>query len=647
MIRDSRSSASLPTAGLALAFVLLVVLANGYEFGTSDHAIHVPFAEIALDPEWYAGDLLTEALPHHLSIFSHVVGALGRVLPYPLVFGALHLFSLFALGVALIQLTRTLWESERAVPAVLLSAAVARVSLGGVETLDPRLLHRGFALPIELFSLYLVLAGRSVGGFLLAGLALSIHAPSAVPVLIGLAVAQATFARQEGWKGWLSPLAALPTAAPVLWPTLREGGAPLFARMDDAWWSIISVRLGHHVDPAQWPIGFFVLFGATVVVTVLALAAAPPQKPVRLGFFVFMGALLAWTAIAGLGAPRLGLALLHQFEPWETTRLLVLLGHAAAAAWIAELRPADSASAALRVAALAVLVLGQPVALLLPALLLDRAGGGGILALGTAGTRLAWSWLVAMVTATALSRADAGGVLDVLDGFALGRQGPVRPGWLLDVGPAAALVAVGAFVLRDTLLRGDFAPEDWPKRAAKPGFRLSVAAAFVLAGQAPADGHQSARLILTGPGGETGAAGRAARSLLPPGSVLAGPPSVMHELRPHLRQGVVVSWKDGGEALFDRDFAMRWRSRLSDACACDPLQPLPPEPREASLTQAEIRRRIDAGQFAMSAEVQRDVALRAGATHLLLATFDASSRIPGQEPIWRNAAYHLYAIAPR
>lgn len=635
---------------LGAGFAVLSLLANGYEFGTSDHAIHLPFADMVLHPERWKGDLLLEAFPRHRSLFSYLFAAFAFVLGPALAAAVLHLAALCGTGAALTLLARRLWDGDRVVPAVLLATAPAHLALGGVDTFDPRLLHRGVALPVELLSLWLLLSGRSAGAFLLAGFAVTLHAPSGVACAVALLLAQLSFVRQEGPRALGPPLLSLVGAAPILVPMFRaEGLRPLLVPMDERWWSVLAARLGHHVDPAQWPIGHFVLFGATVVLAALSIATAPPQRAARTPFVLWLlGLLLVVAGPAFVTGPS-GPALLLQLEPWQASRLVVLLGVAATAAWIAELRPADAPSAALRVAAFVLVAVGQPVAALPVLILLRHAGSGGIVALGKTQAYVGALWFAAILLGSALSAWASVETVPWLAGFDVGREGPVRLGWFLDVGPAAALLLAGAVAVRGQLLSGSSAlqPEDWVSAKASRGLRWTVAAALLLAGRLPADGRSGSRFLPLGPRSEMAEAAQAAASLLPEGSLLAGPPHLLHEARPYLPVAMVVTWKDGGEALFDRDVAMRWLARLESACGCEPLRPPDATPREAAHVQAEFRRRIGAGQFAIRPEGQLRAAQEARATHLFVSSFDPKSLLPGQEPIWRNAAYHLYAVAPR
>ncbi len=49
---------------------------------------------------------------------------------------------------------------------------------------------------------------------------------------------------------------------------------------------------------------------------------------------------------------------------------------------------------------------------------------------------------------------------------------------------------------------------------------------------------------------------------VPPGALVAVPPHALPSVRVHGSRPVFVTWKDGGEALFDRDFALEWARRM-------------------------------------------------------------------------------------
>ena len=97
-----------------------------------------------------------------------------------------YLAALLATGAALFHLSMVLWKSRITALLTLLVLAPAQFALGGVSTLDPLLLNRTAALPLEIFSIAALAAGRSPLSFAVLGLAANLHIPSAAALAAAL-----------------------------------------------------------------------------------------------------------------------------------------------------------------------------------------------------------------------------------------------------------------------------------------------------------------------------------------------------------------------------------------------------------------------------------------------------------------------------
>jgi hypothetical protein len=385
----------------ALAGVLFAALATGLDgavWGVGDHGIFAAFARPALPP-----DGLAEAARHHPS----VLWTIARWLPgggITLLLGLLAARA--ATGAALFGLASTL-AGRRAAWSAIVLLAPAFPALGGAPTHDPLLLPRGVALPFELLALTAALRGKTA--WPLAAAALLIHAPSGA----------ATFAAVAAIAPGRGVLLAGLGAALLIGPSWG-------ARIDPAWWEIVVLRVGHHVDPACFPALEWATAAATCGLAALG-AARRDAVGTRLRRAVLALALFGPVLSLGLGRAG-GLAVAHQVEPWQASRLLVFVAISSAVA------------SRHRIAFV----------LLWASLLAARAG---------------------------------------LPGRAFGDPGD-------------------------------------PDERAVAGFLR----------------------------GETGA--------------VRVPPQAFGDLRAHAPNPVTLTWKDGGEALFDRDFAFRWRAEMLAAAPC-------------------------------------------------------------------------------
>ena len=107
-----------------------------------------------------------------------------------------------------------------------------------------------------------------------------------------------------------------------------------------------------------------------------------------------------------------------------------------------------------------------------------------------------------------------------------------------------------------------------------------------------------------------------------------------------------MTWKDGGEALFARAVALEWKTRLEAACDCKPLEEALPLDAEPGVRLRILRDRIEEGLHKASPETEAKAARAAGATHLVLWSFEPASVLEGREPLRRTESYHVYELGP-
>lgn len=277
------------------------------------------FVASAAGSEAFARDLLAGRARSHPTVAWWLLGGLRGVGVPPLAgYLGLHLLSLFALGWVVASLARLLAPGKQSVwLASVLAVAPAQAALGGAPTLDPLFLPRGAALPLELGAVVLFLAGARSRAFAFGGMALLMHAPSAVATLAGLGGA------------WLldrsdhrAPLAAIPGALLAL--TLASGADLTTPTLDPGAWVLLRARLGHHLDPVQFPPSAWALaFAWTGVAWGASRSLGSPYGRSVGGL---LGGLLLWSLLAGVAGPALRLRLLLNLEPWQGLRIVMVLG---------------------------------------------------------------------------------------------------------------------------------------------------------------------------------------------------------------------------------------------------------------------------------------------------------------------------------
>ena len=252
-----------------LGLAASAVAVNGYSFGTTDQAIHLTFLRVLTDPGTLAGDLVADHAAAHPSLWWHLlaplVGALGWERLPALYLGA-WLAALAATFLLLHRLAEALhgrtWLALVA-PALLVAF---RLCPGHVRTFEPELINRTLAEPLLLGALLLGLRGRVVLAATIAGLAADLHATTALHGAVGLAgLALADPALRRRWPAMAG--AFLLAAAPLGVLLARRGAGPLW--VDAAWWQVLAWRMPHHLMPARWPAGLWILAGLQLTLWVM------------------------------------------------------------------------------------------------------------------------------------------------------------------------------------------------------------------------------------------------------------------------------------------------------------------------------------------------------------------------------------------
>jgi len=509
---------------VSVAFAGLALALNGYVFGEADHAIHLCFLDLQSHPQRWEGDLLAASSRHHHSLFWALQAPLAELLSVPLWTAIGYLAALIATGAAIFHLSMVLWKSRAIAILTLVVLAPSQFALGGALTLDPLLLNRTAALPLEVFAIAALVSRRTTLSFALLGIAANLHVPSASGLAAALtAVHLLRCLRQRGvrgvdWREALAPLACPLLASPVLALWLLDGGASGASLwVDPAWRAVLELRMSHHLFASSWPAEHWLIMSAWILAGMFALAVRGIDEERRL-LFSLIAALCLWSIVAGelLGA-QMGIALALQLEPWQAFRLVTIL--------------------------------------------------------------------------------------------------------------SASGVVAGLWHLQDSAL-------------SKPLARGLLCFAVLLA--LLIGGPQRRRVLPTGDLGEIHELGKAIAAQVPEGTRLLVPPVGLESLRWRSLRPQTLTWKDGGEALFDRSFALNWRREMQRLCACDPFaEPLPPPGRGERL--AALRERLRKGHSNLRA-IQLQNLARLLRTPYLVASAQLDPRGSTLRLLHGGTQWSLYSV---
>lgn len=511
-------------AALALGvFVIAALAANGYRFGVSDQAVHLPFLLRTLDPSYLLGDPAVDALAHHPSLFWELQAPLTSWLSIEQLYLALHVGSLAALYAGARALARALFAGERGlwaaavIPALVL---IAHDTMGGIVTMDAKVLNRTVALGPLLYALALGARGAHLRGFAVAGLAFWIHPTTASHAVVllwcGVWVPRAGHRRVRA--AVLGPLVFLAAASPLIVKLAIGGGAggvPFPGPPE--WWDFVRLNMYFHIYPLDvpWIAGpFAVMYG-------LAFAVVGRRFVPRAARAYLVG-IAACCAAGYLATGPIRVPQAVFLHLWESTRFLVFVAAACCAAWVA----AAWHGAGSRRARLAAVLFALAFAIDLPFFVEW------------------WEHAPPVFQAITVSSLVVLGALAWLARGAPAATPPRPPSWWL-----GSALAGAAAVLQLALGPGDGQPSF---TSTHPGvFQHRFA-------DAPEDVALEAWC----------------REHLPTDALVVLPLdwSSLLGFRYGARRAVLVTLKDGAESVFDLDHNREYRRRVEAVCDCEPFE---------------------------------------------------------------------------
>ena len=140
------------------------------------------------------------------------------------------------------------------------------------------------------------------------------------------------------------------------------------------------------------------------------------------------------------------------------------------------------------------------------------------------------------------------------------------------------------------------------------------------------------RFEVFGPRGDEAAVARWAAAETEDGDVFLVPPHRFGAFRAIAGRPVVVTWKEGGEATFDRGVALEWRRRAETVCGCSVAGPG---------GVGGLRERLARGWEELSTPAIRFAATREGARWIVLEADRATA------PVFRAGRWAVEAAPDR
>jgi hypothetical protein len=318
------------------AFLIASFIVNGYRFGVSDHAVHLPFLLRTLDPSYLVGDPAVDALAHHPTLFWELQAPLTSWISIENLYVAIHVTSLAALYAGARALGRALFPGDQGswaaaiIPALVV---ISHVTPAGILSMDAQVLNRTVSLGPLLYALALGARGAHLRGFAVAGLTFWIHPTTTLHavVLLWCAVWVPRASHRRVRAAILGPLVFLIAASPLIVKMASHGstsGVPFPGPPE--WWDFVRLNMYFHIYPLDmpWIIGPFALLYGLVFFVVGRRFVPSTARAYLLGIAVCCAAGFLGTGL--LRIPQV--VFLHL---WESIRFLVFVAAACCAAWVA------------------------------------------------------------------------------------------------------------------------------------------------------------------------------------------------------------------------------------------------------------------------------------------------------------------------
>lgn len=242
---------------LYLFLTTCTILLIGYQFGTFDEAMHIPFLKDLANPALYPGDKMMDLHSIYYSYFWYFFIPFYNIgLLEPALF-IVHLFTIYLSFWAIWDLSDTIFHDPLTSLISTIAIVMPHFSFVGFPIFEFAPLSRTFVLPFLLIAMNQFLKGRIILAFFIAGLMYNLHVVSVnfILVMFGLACLL-EFNRIGVKKIILSGIVFLAAALPVL--AWKAGQDPIDFSLRPEWVAFLNLTLFRHIFamvgtyPATW-----------------------------------------------------------------------------------------------------------------------------------------------------------------------------------------------------------------------------------------------------------------------------------------------------------------------------------------------------------------------------------------------------------
>lgn len=533
----------------------LACFVRGYGFNVEDQHITLPALKKLLEPDLYPRDFLFTKQLSDFSLYENLLLGPARVLGIEGSFLVLYIAATFAITVAVYRIVSDLFQGRTSgiLAAAMLCGAHTAAGTMRLQLFDNYLYPRTVSLAFGLFAYLHMMRSQWPKAALFAGLEFAVHPPSGFTTLtvLGTCMLGALIRKQLGFRELLVSAGAFLLAPSFLllkMLVIRGGrGTEFLDAMDPLWHRIVHGRT-YHMFYGTWPLSRYAQMGFyTALFLVGCRGTNPSGRRVMLTTLCCAVGLNAFNYVV---RDLLKLPVFMQIHLEVSIKLFILLGllHVGPYVW-ARVRDADWLTRAVGLALVTQVLtmhvgeswhdksqwaVAATLAWMSPTLLLAA------LEIPSAVRRSSWITRALQVLsllgwlAVAWDAAWAP-VLVTIAVVAIGREWPPQRARVAVTGALLLLTSLGLLeVGRSVSLAGDF--------------RAGVLDHFAIP-------H------VRRPTGLDGLIGWMLRST-PRSATFLGS-DLYSGLRYRSERSYFVTYKDGGQVLYDREYAIQWDLRMA------------------------------------------------------------------------------------
>lgn len=325
MVILKKSSKQYEWLAYALVCASLQMLLYGYEFGSSNQTLHIPYLNSLLDPNLFSRDPFIEAMrTTHSSIYYPVVAQFIKFTKmgvFPLFF-LLQYFSFVATFLGFAKLASVIFGDLKMGTFAMVALLVPKAVLAEGVLFDTIHTHDSFVLPLLLYALAFAAEKRFVISAFLLGISFDIHLISALPVLLGVASIFLMDCENRVRRAPVALFVFLVSAIPFFLFLVGVHQPPL----DDFWLKMMRLRSSHHLFPFSWGWDVYLPFLTLSVFALLGISWSGFRfKFARKGIYLWMVLLFLFCLLGVVGSEIYPLKMVLILQPLRASRYFTLL----------------------------------------------------------------------------------------------------------------------------------------------------------------------------------------------------------------------------------------------------------------------------------------------------------------------------------